>query len=254
MEQSHFKKFYRFLLPIYWSRFVNLIFPPLCHCCREFIPDNREVKICDDCLETAVPLVSPLCSCCGRPFPDFCGADHLCGRCITAPPSFSIARGALLFAGTTRELIHQFKYGGKAMLRRPLALLAAGCLDSFAAGFCADLLVPVPLHTRRLRQRGFNQAVLLGEILSKRWEVPLQRNNLQRNRWTEPQVNLTAAARAENVKGAFSLAAPAKIAGKRILLVDDVYTTGSTVRECSRIMMAAGAAEIAVITVARAAE
>jgi len=115
-------------------------------------------------------------------------------------------------------------------------------------------IVPVPLHTRRLRQRGFNQAVLLGEILSRQWGVPLQRNNLQRSRWTEPQVNLTASARAENVKGAFTLAAPAKIAGKRILLVDDVYTTGSTVKECSRVLMAAGAAAVAVITVARAAE
>jgi predicted amidophosphoribosyltransferase len=84
--------------------------------------------------------------------------------------------------------------------------------------------------------------------------VPLQRNNLQRSRWTEPQVNLTASARAENVKGAFTLAAPAGIAAKRILLVDDVYTTGSTARECSRVLRSAGASSVAVLTVARAAE
>jgi ComF family protein len=249
-----FKDFRRSRLPGYWSRFVGLFFPPLCHACRDFIPDGREVKICDSCLETAAPLVSPLCSCCGRPFPDFSGADHLCGRCSTAPPPFTLARGALLFAGTTRELIHQFKYSGKVMLRRPLALLTADCLDGFVAGFGADLIVPVPLHTKRLRQRGFNQAVLLGEIFAQRWGVPLQRNNLQRSRWTEPQVNLTASARAENVKGAFTLAAPARIAGKRILLVDDVYTTGSTARECSRVLRSAGASSVAVLTVARAAE
>lgn len=237
-----------------WSRLVDLVFPPLCHSCREFIPDNRGIHLCDLCLETAVPLASPLCTCCGRPFPDFSGADHLCGSCITAPPPFSLARGALLFTGTTRELIHLFKYSGKVMLRRPLGLLAAGFLDNCAAEFRADQIVPVPLHKKRLRQRGFNQAVLLGEIFSKRWGVPLQRNNLQRSRWTEPQVNLTAAARAENVNGAFSLAEPEKIVGKRILLVDDVYTTGSTVKECSRVLRHAGAAEVAVLTVARAPE
>lgn len=247
-------RFYRSLFPDYCSRFIDLLFPPLCHSCRALIQDGREVMICDTCLEAAVPLVSPLCDCCGRPFPDFNGADHLCGRCITEPPPFAIARGALLFAGTTRDLIHEFKYSGKVMLRRPLALLAADRLDSFAVGFGADLIVPVPLHTKRLRQRGFNQAVLLGEIFSKRWGVPLQRNNLQRNRWTEPQVNLAASARPENVKGAFALTAPVQIAGKRILLVDDVYTTGSTVRECSRVLMAAGATAVAVLTVARAAE
>jgi ComF family protein len=234
--------------------FFDLLFPPLCHSCRELLGDDRGVHICDLCLETVERLSAPLCNCCGRPFPDFGGNDHLCGRCLAEPPSFEAARGALLFSGTTRELIHRFKYSGKAMLRRPLALLTADCLDSFAAEFRADLIVPVPLHNRRLRQRGFNQAVLLGEILAERWRVALQRNNLRRIRWTEPQVNLTASARADNVKGAFALAAPAKIAGKRVMLVDDVYTTGSTVRECAGVLMKGGAAAVAVITVARAAE
>jgi ComF family protein len=236
----------------YWSRFVDLLFPPLCHACREFIPHNSELLICEDCLVSAVPLVSPLCSCCGRPFPAFAGADHLCGRCITSPPPFVLARGALLFDGTTRALIHQFKYSGKVMLRRPLAQLAAVHLDSLVAALDADLIVPVPLHIKRLRQRGFNQAVLLGEVFAQRWSLPLQRNNLQRSRWTEPQVNLTAAARAENVRGAFTLADPAIVAGKRVLLVDDVYTTGSTVKECSRVLRNSGAGEVAVLTVARA--
>jgi ComF family protein len=250
----HDSGFYRSRLTGYWSRLVDLVFPPLCHACRELLPDGGEPMLCSACLAAATPLLSPLCSCCGRPFADFGGGDHLCGNCLTAPPPFAMARGALLFAGTTRDLIHQFKYGGRVMLRRPLALLTAGHLDSYAVKFGADLIVPVPLHKRRLRQRGFNQAVLLGEVFAARWDLPLQRNNLQRSRWTEPQVNLTAAARAENVKGAFTLAEPDLINGKRILLVDDVYTTGSTVKECSRVLNRAGALDVAVVTVARAAE
>lgn len=165
-----------------------------------------------------------------------------------------MARGALLFTGTTSDLIHRFKYHGQVILRRPLALLAAEHLDGFVAEFAADLLLPVPLHTKRLRQRGFNQALLLAEIFSRRWQLPLLRHNLQRCRWTEPQVNLSAAARAENVRGAFSVAEPETLAGTRILLVDDVYTTGSTARECSRVLRNAGAAAVGVMTVARAGE
>jgi len=111
--------------------------------------------------------------------------------------------------------------------------------------------VPVPLHLKRLRQRGFNQAILLGEIFAKKWGTPLSRNNLQRIRWTEPQVNLGAHERAVNVKGAFAVDSVKELSGKRILLVDDVYTTGSTVKECCRVLLKAGAAEVAVLTVAR---
>jgi ComF family protein len=140
------------------------------------------------------------------------------------------------------------------MLRRPLGLYAATCHQSLFADFRTDLIVPVPLHKKRLRQRGFNQAILLGEILSQQSGIPLQRNNLQRIRWTEPQVNLSAAARPGNVKGAFAVADSGAITGKNVLLIDDVYTTGCTVSECSRVLKNAGAAGVAVLTVARAPE
>jgi ComF family protein len=233
------------------ARTVDLLFPPICHLCREYIPEAGEVKLCPECLAKAPPLISPKCSCCGHPFESPVGADHLCGPCITAPAPFVSARAALLFEGSTRELIHQFKYSKRVVLRRPLGLLAAAYLDNFAEEFRADLIVPVPLHTKRLRQRGFNQAILLGEIFSERWGVPLSRNNLKRIRWTEPQVNLGAAERAANVKGAFALNDEQEISGRKIILVDDVYTTGSTVKECCRVLLKGRAAEIAVLTVAR---
>lgn len=230
---------------------AELLFPPICPLCREYIPRAGEVQLCPECRAKALPLLSPKCSCCGLPFKSPVGADHLCGPCITNPAPFSSARAALLFEGSTRELVHQFKYGKRVLLRRPLALLAALYLDEFAGAFGADLIVPVPLHSRRVRQRGFNQAILIGEIFSQRWNVPLTRNNLRRIRWTEPQVNLGAAERAANVRGAFALSDAEEIAGRRIFLVDDVYTTGSTVKECCRVLLKGGAAEIAVLTVAR---
>lgn len=232
---------------------LELLFPSVCHLCKEFIADGGEVQLCPECLANASPLLSPKCSCCGQPFESPVGEDHLCGHCITDPPPFSAARAALRFEGSTRELIHQFKYSKKVVLRKPLGLLSAFHLDDFAREFGAELIVPVPLHVKRLRQRGFNQAILLGEIFAKKWGVPLSRNNLQRIRWTEPQVNLGAKERAANVKGAFAVDNPHEISGKRTFLVDDVYTTGSTVKECCRELLKAGAADVAVLTIARGA-
>lgn len=177
--------------------------------------------------------------------------DHLCGSCIDDPPPFARARAALKFEGSTRELVHQFKYGRRVLLRKPLAMIALTHFSDFPEKFRPDLIIPVPLHLKRLKERGFNQAILLGEVFSRRWSIPLARNSLQRIRWTEPQVNLGAAEREVNVKGAFAVSDIAAVNGRSILLIDDVYTTGSTVKECSRVLNKAGAAEVSVITIAR---
>jgi ComF family protein len=195
---------------------------------------------------------TPLCKRCGIPFYTELGEDHLCGRCIDSPPPFTAARAAAIFDGPVRELIHRLKYNRRVQHRLPLARLAVRRLTSFIAESGADLVIPVPLHVKRLRQRGFNQAVLLGEIAAREWELPLMRRNLRRIRWTEPQINLSLAERLANVRGAFSVSEPLLIRDKRIILVDDVYTTGSTVSECSRVLTAAGASEVFVVTIARA--
>jgi ComF family protein len=115
-----------------------------------------------------------------------------------------------------------------------------------------DLIVAVPLYQKKLSSRGFNQAILLGEIFSQRLNIPLDRRSLRRSRWTEPQVNLAAVDRRMNVKGAFSIHDSSLLKDRRILLVDDVLTTGSTVEECSRVLKASGVSDVTVITVARA--
>jgi ComF family protein len=230
---------------------LDFLFPPICHICRTFIPDAGALHICPSCREQMPPVEHPYCPVCGIPFQG-AGGDHTCGKCITHPPAFDAARAALLYQGHTRDLIHAFKYRYKIHLRRPLALLTAECLTEFIIARAPDLIVPVPLHVRRLRGRGFNQAVLLGELLARKWRLPLVRRALVRIRWTEPQITLAAQERRDNVKGAFSVADPAVIVGKRVLLLDDVLTTGSTAEECSRVLKRAGAAEVTVITVARA--
>lgn len=231
---------------------LDLLFPPLCHLCKTFIPACGMVHLCADCAGTIVPVSSPACTVCGVPFHVDEGIDHKCGNCIVNPKPFHSARGAVHFQGAARQLIHRLKYGHKVHLARPLGLLTAESLSRFAAENSADLIIPVPLHPRRLRQRGFNQAALLAHILGKKWQIPLSVNNFRRIRWTEPQICLSVEERIKNVRGAFEVKEPSLVKGKRILLCDDVYTTGSTVSECAKVLKQAGADEVFVVTVARA--
>lgn len=230
---------------------LNVLFPPICHVCRKFIPAAGSLHICPACHDRLTPIVSPMCRVCGIPFVG-AGEDHVCGDCITSPPRFDAARAALAYEDVSRDLLHAFKYRNKTHLRRPLALLMIERLSDFVGLRPPDLIMPVPLHRKRLQSRGFNQAVLLGEILSSHWKLPLDRYNLRRTRWTEPQVNLSAGERRANVKGAFSVQKSCLVHGRRVLLVDDVLTTGSTVEECSLLLKTVGAKEVTVITAARA--
>jgi ComF family protein len=230
---------------------LDLLFPPLCHVCRRFIPEAGEIHICPDCREMMPPIVSPLCTVCGIPFTG-AGHDHVCGSCSISSFRFDAARAAFAYEGASRDLIHSFKYRNKTHLRRPLALLTIERLAEFIDLRQPDLIMPVPLHRKKLSSRGFNQAVLIGEIFSQRLRIPLDRRNLSRVRWTEPQVNLAADERRTNVKGAFAIKEPGLVNGRRVLLVDDVLTTGSTADECARVLKSAGAAAVTVVTVARA--
>jgi len=231
---------------------LDTVLPPLCHLCKASIPDTREELLCDHCLEKCYRIQSPLCLVCGIPFLTSQGIDHVCGRCQTAPPPFRAARAAFLYEASVKELIHRFKYGHKVLLAHPIGCFIARYLSEFVVEVEPDLLMPIPLHRTRLRERCFNQAQLLGEVLAKMWDIPLSIGNLQRVRQTVPQTNLTADERARNVRGAFAMSEPAQIQGKRVLLVDDVLTTGSTVAECSRVLHAGGAEAVCVVTACRA--
>ncbi|GFO65717.1 ComF family protein [Geomonas paludis] len=235
---------------------IDLLFPPLCHACKGAIPATGAEEpppqpfICADCLGKITFLTSPLCTRCGAPFATGDGRDHTCGACLSHPPSHT-CRSAAVLAGPLQEMIHRFKYGGKMHLADPLGLLAYQRLEQFLDEANPDCVVPVPLHRKRLRQRGYNQSQLIGEVLGKKLRVPQVVGNLRRLRWTEPQTGLDAGDRVTNVKGAFGVRDPKALAGKRVLLVDDVFTTGSTLGACADALRDAEVAAVAAVTVAR---
>lgn len=235
-----------------FAALLDILFPPLCHVCRAPLENPAELHLCATCRDRIVVIGSPRCPVCGLPFTTENGIDHPCGTCLGTTRPFVEARAAARFEGPLQELIHRFKYGKKVHLSRPLGLLTATVLDPLHSATPVDYIVPVPLHRKRLRERGFNQSQLIGRVLAKRWHIPLALNNLRRIRWTEPQTGLSAAERVRNIHGAFAVAKPKKFKDKSLLLVDDVYTTGSTIGECAKTLRRAGAREVRVVTVARA--
>lgn len=148
-----------------------------------------------------------------------------------------------------RRAVHRFKYGRKVSYGKVLGgLMAESCKARFGR---PDVIVPVPLHPKRLRWRGFNQAAVLGEAVSRSWSVPLEAFVLEKSRPTQPQTELTRKERQPNVRGAFEVNPRRTVKGRHVLLVDDVYTSGATVTECTRVLLRAGARTVQVLTLGR---
>jgi ComF family protein len=238
-----------------FRRTLDLFLPAPCSFCRAPVADSGIPHFCSHCWSDLSPVPGPVCPSCGRPFgsPESLvrSPEHECLACRTSPPHFDQALAAGLFEGPLREAIHLFKYRPVRSLGKPLAVWMA---EQVRMTVPLDLAMPVPLHRKRLRQRGFNQALLLAHGFSERFSVPLRYDNLMRLRSTRPQVELTGQERRENVQGAFGLVRPAEVQEKRVLLIDDVFTTGATMNECARVLKEAGAAYVAVLTLARTAE
>lgn len=176
------------------------------------------------------------------------GGETRCLECRIDPPAFERARAAGVYTGPLREALHAFKFHGKRALARPLAeLIHEQCAPVLASG--ADALVPVPLARARLRERGFNQADLVADRLGALCGLPVRRRWLARVRETAPQTALAAAERRGNVRNAFL--AERRAAGRHVILVDDVLTTGATCQESARALREAGARRVDVVTVAR---
>jgi ComF family protein len=262
---------------------AEAVFPSRCLNCGAFMrPNPRPVDenlcatieltfrqamnrfLCPACLMDFQPAQSPLCTRCGAVFTAVDGEDHLCENCIRAPRHFHQARAAGIYEGALRQMIQGFKFHGKIHLARPLGLLMLHAFyDMYAQNALTvpGTVVPVPLHAGRLRNRGFNQAFLLADHftdLNRRYPVAgcfaleTNRGLLMRCRSTHPQTGLNKDRRKTNIAGAFTVNAPEKAAGKYILLIDDVYTTGATVDECARVLIQAKAARVDVLTLARA--
>ena len=229
---------------------LDLLFPRICPVCRS-ASDREGRHLCSRCL-AAIDLHSgAVCSRCGAMPEGAVGRDYLCSDCRDAPPAFDIARSAAHFSGPAREMILSFKYGGATWLRDDLADLLEGCVRARFDSEAIDAIVPVPLHPARLRKRAYNQAALLAEALAARIGADYRPEILRRDRATATQTRLGAARRKLNVRGAFSAAHPEWAAGRTVLVVDDVMTTGATLDECARVLKFAGAVRVWCATVAR---
>lgn len=215
--------------------------------------------LCPGCISKFTPIRSPVCARCGIAFPGREGPDHLCHACITAPGRFTRARAVGAYDGPLTALVHGLKYKGNTTLARPLAALLFSGFQRFWDPDGIDWILPVPLHKKRMRRRGFNQAWLLIRDWPTRLEkaygkacgIGVHPEYLYRHRSTDPQTGLDQQHRQRNLKNAFSVNRSAPIAGKKILLVDDVLTTGATVDECAGVLLAAGARQVDVLTLVR---
>ena len=226
-------------------------------------PDFEKVMapfLCRLCSKDFVAAVSPMCTVCGIMFQSREGKDHICGECLTSPKLFGMARSLGAYERALLAVIHRMKYAGKVQAARPLGALLFFAFIRYWQPGRIDLAIPVPLHLKKIRTRGFNQSFLL----VRGWEsmaaalnieqpfIKVDGRTLIRERWTEPQTGLGKKKRQANIKNAFSVSDATRIAGKKILLVDDVYTTGATVNECARVLLGAGARRVDVLTLAQA--
>nr|WP_321465397.1 ComF family protein [uncultured Desulfobulbus sp.] len=226
----------------------DLLFPPLCLGCSRRLDHSRPPLFCSDCRAQLVFITSPRCPCCGVPYTS--GVDHLCGDCLGKHNHFDLARSLLLYRPPADKLILGLKFGGQLSGLHTLSTLtksSPAVLDLTPP----DYLIPVPLHGKRLRQRGYNQSALLARGCFPQWKSKLRLDLLSRDRHTPPQSHLSGKERRQNLKGAFSLDGRTDLDGKTVLLIDDVLTTGSTVNECAKILRSKGAGRIEVFTLAR---
>ena len=229
---------------------ASLFYPASCVVCCT--PVDRSEYLCRSCHDRAPRIVPPYCAKCSEPF---CGAItevFRCANCEDRPLHFDAAVAAYRSRGLVRKLIHQFKYERQFYLRHPLAeWLGATMSDCRLFGRPFDLITPVPLHPARERERGFNQAALLAELLAGRVGSPVF-PVLERIRYTTTQTAHDRAERIDNLRDAFRLRKKANVRELRVLLIDDVLTTGSTLSECARILKQAGAISVHAATAARA--
>ena len=234
---------------------LELVFPPRCAVCETL---GREV-ICSECREQFELIEPPYCQRCGQKLPPEMGeGNFVCGQCRQGPPAFDAARSVGLHVGPLRRAVLKFKFAGRRQLLEPLGQLLADRVFAEVSqprglpwGHLTGI-VPVPLHPRRRRWRGFDRALLLSHQLSTLIDVPYIEDMLIRHKDTAPQVGMTPTQRRANVQGAFAPSDSAATEGGSFLLIDDVFTTGSTLQAAARVLRRAGARAVYGLTLTRA--
>lgn len=222
---------------------LNLVYPARCPVCGGPTDGLRTSPICLSCFRGIGRYLEPACSVCFEPLAS--GHATTCGACLSKAPPFSRLVSYGLHEGALKQAVNLLKFRSARGIARELGALVATMEMPRA-----DFMVPVPLSLRGLRDRGFNQTLLIARAVSRKTGVPVRTGLLVKTKDTPPQVGLPAKARLRNVRGAFG--AKARLSGQRVLLIDDVVTTTATARECARALLKAGAGEVAVVSVSRA--
>jgi competence protein ComFC len=232
------------------SAVASLLYPPVCAVCSGNVADDE--YLCGACDDRITRIVPPFCARCSEPFDGAIIGSFDCANCAHRRLYFDAAVSAYRSRGIVRRIVLDFKYGRQVHLRHLLARwLRAAIDDERIRHHHFDVIVPVPLHRARERERGFNQAALLADLLSTEMSISAK-PVLERIRFTTTQTAFDRAERMENLRGAFRLRKDADVRGLRVLLIDDVLTTGSTVSECARVLKEAGASSVHAATAARA--
>jgi ComF family protein len=212
--------------------------------------------LCTDCRAALRLIDGPICPRCGLPFASGEGSDHLCGACLAHAPAYAMARSAGIYGPPLKTLIHRLKYDGQLRVARPLGDMLWGAFLRGWGDRSVDLIIPVPLHRRRLRERGFNQV----RAMMRSWpcldrkprSTSIDGGVLVRARHTASQAGLDRKERQRNMRAAFRVDRPAAVIGRSVLIVDDVMTTGATVAACAEALKSSGARRVDVLTLARA--
>lgn len=229
-----------------------IFFPTLCELCSDLLELPEERVICHSCLQEMKPHRTSFCLSCGQFFAGS-GVPHFCQRCVEQRPAYSVHRSCGLYRGTLKDIIILYKYRGFSVLSKVLAEFAQKSLGKEESlWWKTDAIIPVPLHPEKERERGFNQAQLIAKELARGRHIKLIEDQLVKVRRTLPQTSLDAEERQKNLKGAFEVKDARGIEGKIVLLVDDVYTTGSTLQECCMALRKAGVLEVRALTIAQA--
>lgn len=229
---------------------LDQLYPPVCLRCEG--PTAQSDGLCAACFAQLRPISAPLCPQLGIPFEFFMGADALSAEALADPPPFTRARAAVVYNEVARTLVSRLKYGDRPELAKFCARMMAGAGHELWAG-SPPVLVPVPLHRKRQRERRYNQSAELALQLSRRTGVAADLSLVSRIKPTRQQVGLSSTGRLRNVQGAFAVHPdlPIRLKGRRVVLVDDVYTTGATTKAVSRVLLRAGVEQVDVITFAR---
>jgi competence protein ComFC len=229
---------------------ASLFYPPVCVGCGISVGPNE--YLCVECRDRAPRIVAPCCEKCSEPFSGAITGSFACGNCADQTLHFEAAVAGYRARGIVRRLIHEFKYQERSYLRHVIGEWLAAVLDDPRMNPGRfDIIVPVPLHPARQRERGYNQAALIAQLLAARMSLPLKLA-LDRIRYTTTQTAFDRAQRMENLRNAFRLRPRRDVQDLRVLLVDDVLTTGSTLSECARVLREAGASSVYAATAARA--